>query len=122
MKKLPYVLTLLFAALLIVAGINHFINPGIYSAFIPDWMSLLWSNVFIGAVEVGLGAGLLFKKQRKLAALGVLILMILFLPLHVFDVFQLHPAIGSKILAMIRLPIQFLFIYWAWYIWQRSEH
>jgi len=122
MKKLPYVLTLLFAALLIVAGINHFINPGIYSAFIPDWMSLLWSNVFIGAVEVGLGAGLLFKKQRKLAALGVLILMILFLPLHVFDVFQLHPAIGSKTLALIRLPIQFLFIYWAWYIWQRSEH
>jgi uncharacterized membrane protein len=42
------------------------------------------------------------------------LLMIAFLPLHIVDVFKDNPAIGSTTLAYIRLPIQFILIYWAW--------
>jgi uncharacterized membrane protein len=115
------ILTLAFAAILILAGFNHFINPKIYSPFIPDWMPLILTNILTGIVELGLGIGLLFKKYRKQAAFGVFLLMIAFLPLHFFDVFKDHPAIGSKTVAMIRLPLQFVLIYWAWYILQQNK-
>ncbi|MEJ7560823.1 MAG: MauE/DoxX family redox-associated membrane protein [Pedobacter sp.] len=116
MKTFKRTLTILFAAILIIAGINHFINFRIYSPFIPDWMPLLLTNILVGIVEVILGAGLLFEKYRKPAATGVVMLMIMFLPLHFIDVFKSHPAIGSITLAIIRLPVQFVLIYWAWYI------
>jgi len=47
--------------------------------------------------------------------------MLLFLPLHFLDVFKEHPAIGSKTIALIRLPIQFLLIYCAWYIYKTKK-
>ena len=118
MNKVQLTFAFGFAAILILAGVNHFINPKMYSPFIPDWMPLLLTNIITGIVEVGLGAGLLFKKYRKNAALGVFILMLLFLPLHLVDVFKEHPAIGSKTLAIIRLPIQFFLIWCAWYIYK----
>ncbi|RZK76204.1 MAG: hypothetical protein EOO85_11960 [Pedobacter sp.] len=121
MKTFKLILTLVFAAILILAGFNHFINPKIYSPFIPDWMPLILTNILTGIVELGLGIGLLFKKYRKQAAFGVFLLMIAFLPLHFIDVFKDHPAIGSKTVAMIRLPLQFVLIYWAWYIFQQNK-
>ena len=108
MNKVQLTFAFGFAAILILAGVNHFINPKMYSPFIPDWMPLLLTNIITGIVEVGLGAGLLFKKYRKNAAFGVFILMLLFLPLHLVDVFKETPAIGSKTVAVIRVPIQFL--------------
>jgi len=120
-KTFKLILTLVFAAILILAGFNHFINPKIYSPFIPDWMPLILTNILTGIVELGLGIGLLFKKYRKQAAFGVFLLMIAFLPLHFIDVFKDHPAIGSKTVAMIRLPLQFVLIYWAWYIFQQNK-
>jgi len=121
MKRFQTILAFVFAAILIIAGINHFIRPNVYGPFIPDWMPLVLTNVFTGIVEIGLGISLLAQKYRRQAAMGIFILMILFLPLHLIDVFKDHPAIGSKTLAIIRLPLQFLLIYWAWYIF-RSEN
>jgi uncharacterized membrane protein len=118
MNKVQLTFAFGFAAILILAGVNHFINPQMYSPFIPDWMPLLLTNIFTGIIEVGLGAGLLLKKNRKIAAFGVFILMLLFLPLHLADVFKEHPAIGSKTVAIIRLPIQFLLIWCSWYIYK----
>ncbi len=118
MNKVQLTFAFGFAAILIIAGFNHFINPKMYSPFIPDWMPLLLTNIFIGVIEVALGIGLLLKKYQKTAAFGVLILMLLFLPLHFVDVFKEHPAIGSKTVAIIRLPIQFLLTWCAWYIYK----
>lgn len=121
MNKVQLTFAFGFAAILILAGINHFINPKMYSPFIPDWMPLSLTNIFIGIIEVSLGIGLLLKKHRMIAAFGVFILMLLFLPLHFADVFKEHPAIGSKTVAFIRLPIQFLLIWCAWYIYKPNN-
>jgi hypothetical protein len=47
--------------------------------------------------------------------------MILFLPLHVIDVFRGDPAVGSHQAALIRLPVQFVFIFWAWFCHRNSS-
>lgn len=106
--------TWVFALILIAAGINHAVNPGIYTAFIPWFLPLTATNYFTTVVEAGLGLGLLFKQTSKIAATGTLLLMIFFLPFHVVDAFRAQPAIGSKLIAWIRLPLQFVLIYWAW--------
>ena len=40
--------------------------------------------------------------------------MLLFLPIHISDVFSEAPAVGSHNAALIRLPVQFLLIFIAW--------
>ena len=57
---------------------------------------------------------LFFKKYETIGAWGILILMLLFLPIHIWDVFSDTPAIGSHNAALIRLPVQFLLIFIAW--------
>ena len=85
--------------------------------FVPTFLPLKLAIIYIsGAVEIILGAMLLLKKYAKLGALGIFILLILFLPIHIWDVFSETPAIGSKQAAFIRLPIQFLLIYIVWKI------
>nr|WP_068888762.1 hypothetical protein [Pedobacter panaciterrae] len=113
--------TWLYGILMIAAGINHFVRPYFYKTFIPDWLPLLPVNYISGAVEIALGVCLLIPGYRHDAALGLLILMVLFLPLHAVDVFKENPAIGSKLLAYIRLPLQFVLIWWAWIIFQGIE-
>jgi hypothetical protein len=44
--------------------------------------------------------------------------MLAFLPLHLMDVFKDAPAIGSHKAALVRLPLQFVFILWAWFIYR----
>ena len=114
------ILTYLFGSLMISAGINHFISPEIYNPFIPDFLPELAVNYISGLLEIILGVGVFFPVSRKTATLGILILMVLFLPLHTFDVFSENPAIGSHTAALIRLPIQFVLIFWAWYIWKSA--
>lgn len=108
--------TWLFGILMILAGINHFVKPHFYKAFIPAWLPLLPVNYITGAVEATLGICLLIPVSRHYGALGLLLLMIAFLPLHTLDIFKENPAIGSRLIAYIRLPLQFILIWWAWSI------
>jgi uncharacterized membrane protein len=107
-----------FAILMMVAGINHIIQPHFYKTFIPRWMPLLTVNYIVGFIEFAIGITLLFPALRPVSALALLILMIAFLPFHLMDVFKERPAIGSRALAYIRLPVQFLLIWWAWYLFR----
>ena len=121
MKKTRLVFTFLFALLLIAAGINHVVHPSVYASFIPGWLPLDATNYFTAIVEISLGAGLLLPGTRRLAAIGTILLMLFFLPFHTWDVFREHPAIGSRLFALIRLPLQFLLIYWAWFVVPRAR-
>lgn len=110
------ILAVIFAIILIVAGVNHFVNPAFYNPFIPDFLPKNAVNYVAGFLEFTLGIGLLLPRYRSISARGVFVLMIVFLPLHVMDVFIEHPAIGSKIASYIRLPLQFVLIYWAYFL------
>lgn len=121
MKNIKLILTLAFGAFMIFGGVMHFVNPAMYEAFIPEFLPEDLVNYGSGLLEIALGVGTFIPRFRRPAALGILWLMIAFLPLHVMDVFKESPAIGSHQAAMIRLPIQFVLIGWAWFISRRGE-
>ncbi|MFK7921605.1 MAG: MauE/DoxX family redox-associated membrane protein [Bacteroidia bacterium] len=116
MKIIKLIALILMALFMIYGGVNHFLNPAFYDAFMPDFFPKLLANYASGAVEILLGVGLFIPKFRSQAAWGILILMLIFLPLHVWDLFREQPAIGSQQAAMIRVPVQFLFIGWAYWL------
>ncbi|MBK8395091.1 MAG: hypothetical protein IPL26_07565 [Leptospiraceae bacterium] len=119
MKTLKLVLTFLFAAFIIYGGINHFLKPSMYLPFIPNFLPREFVNYASGILEILIGVGLLIPQYRFRSAQALLLLMIVFLPIHVWDVFRDDPAIGSHSAALIRLPVQFIFIGWAWFISKR---
>ena len=115
MKIIWKILQVLLALFLAYAGIQHFLKPAFYEPFVPAFMPAKTVIVYAsGVVELLLGILLLVPKYTKLAATGIIILMLVFLPIHVWDVFSETPAIGSHGAALIRLPVQFLFIAWAY--------
>lgn len=115
MKIFWSIIRLLFAAFMIYAGVQHLLKPDFYEPFVPSFLPFTTAIIYAsGIVEILLGALLLIPKYAKLGAMGLLLLMLIFLPIHIWDVFADSPAIGSQKAALIRLPVQFLFIGIAW--------
>ena len=107
MKVVWKVLQVLLAVFMIYAGIQHFIKPLFYTPFVPTFLPFEISIIYIsGLIEIILGVSLLIPKYAKLASTGILLLLLLFLPIHIWDVFSDTPAIGSHKAALIRLPVQ----------------
>jgi len=115
MKIVWKVLQVLLALFLIYAGVKHFLTPEFYEPFVPAFLPAKTVIVYLsGVVEIVLGVLLFVPKYTKKAATGVIVLMLIFLPVHIWDVFSDTPAIGSHTAAMIRVPFQFVFIAWAY--------
>lgn len=116
MQTTKLILTFLFGILMILGGVNHFLKPEMYAPFIPNFLAIEATNYLSGILEIVCGLGVFIPKFRGWATLGVLVMMLLFLPLHVWDIFNQKPAIGSHQAALLRLPLQFVLIAWAWFI------
>jgi len=106
----------LMAALYVLAGINHFINQGMYMAIMPPYLGWHMQLVFIsGIAELVLGLLLLPSYTRVFAAWGIIALLIAVFPANIQMLVAIKKA-GSNILwlAIARLPIQLLLIWWAY--------
>ena len=79
----------------------YFIKPKFFNHFIPKGLPKLTVNYIAGGIEFLLGIGLFFPSVSYLAAIGIFILLMLFLPIHIWDATKVRPAIGSKKLAYI---------------------
>ncbi len=117
MKIVWIVIRVIFALFMIFSGVQHLLKPDFYIPFVPSFLPFTTAIIyFSGIVEILLGIMLIIPKYLKQGALGILLLMLIFLPIHVWDVFSATPAIGSHQAALIRLAVQFLFIALAWKI------
>lgn len=115
MKIVWIVIRVIFALFMIFSGVQHLLKPDFYIPFVPSFLPFTTALIyFSGIVEILLGIMLIIPKYLKQGALGILLLMLIFLPIHVWDVFSATPAIGSHHAALIRLAVQFLFIALAW--------
>ena len=115
MKKIWLILKVVLAIFLIFGGVQHFISPNNYIPFVPSFLPFTLAIIYLsGLFEILFGLALFFKKLETIGAWGILILMLLFLPIHIWDVFSNTPAIGSHNAALIRLLIQFVLIFIAW--------
>tara|TARA_R110000796_G_scaffold37799_6_gene95586 strand:- start:78 stop:464 length:387 start_codon:yes stop_codon:yes gene_type:complete len=120
MKKLFWnIIKIILALFMIYGGVQHFMKPDFYIPFVPSFLPYTLVIIYIsGLIEIVLGIALLLnKKYAKSGAFGMLFLMILFLPIHIWDVFSVTPAIGSHDAALIRLPMQFVLIALAWKVY-----
>ena len=113
-------LRILFGILFCFAGIMHLIRPNFFKNFIPNFLPKLAVNYIFGVLEFILGLCLFFDSTIKNAAVGVFILLLIFLPIHIWDATKVKPAIGSKKVAFIRIPLQFLLMYCAYIIYINS--
>jgi uncharacterized membrane protein len=116
MKNIKYILTIFFGVFMILGGIVHFVKPEMYLPFIPEFLPATLVIYASGAAEILIGICVFIPRFRSLGTLGILVLMVAFLPLHIADVFKEHPAIGTHQMALVRLPLQFVLIAWAWFI------
>ena len=115
MNKFWLIIKVVLAIFLIFGGVIHFISPNNYIPFVPSFLPFTLAIVYVsGLFEILFGLALFFKKLEIIGAWGILILMLLFLPIHIWDVFSETPAIGSQNAALVRLPIQFLLIGISW--------
>jgi uncharacterized membrane protein len=120
MELFVTILTFVFAGFFAFAGIMHIIKPQFFKHFIPKPLPKNLVNYVVGILELAVGVGLLFSQFVKESAMGIMILLVLFLPIHIWDVVRERPAIGSKKLAIIRVPIQFVLFYFAYLIYSHS--
>jgi len=118
MKRLKALLKYLMAALFVVAGAAHFIKPGVYLEIMPPYVPYPLAMILIsGTAEVLLGLLLVFRKTQRLAAWGLVALLVAVFPANLH--MALHPELFPDIPTWslyARLPLQAVFILWAyWY-------
>ena len=117
MKRLTIIIMSLFY---MGAGVSHFLNPDWFMLIMPP--SLPWHLELVylsGFVEIVLGALLLWKKTRRMAAWGIILLLIAVYPANIYLAFNEAPqqalGVSAFMASWVRLPLQFLFIglaYW----------
>ena len=99
-------------------GIDHFINPDFYLSIMPPAFPLHAEAVYIsGFFEILGGICVLIPSLRKLAGWGLIALLISVYPANIYMAInpEAFPEISIGLL-YFRLPLQFLFIYWAYSI------
>ncbi len=123
-KTIINILRYLLAIFMMYAGVQHFVKPDFYTAFVPSFLPFTKFFILIsGLVEILLGVMLVLKgKFAQYGALGIFLLMLVFLPIHIKDVFVENPSIGTHKMALIRLPFQFVFLAWSWVVYQSLKN
>ncbi len=106
----------LMAFLYILAGLNHFRSPRLYLKIIPSYLpnpKLL--NFLSGILEIILGVLLCIPSYSKYAVWGLITLLVVFLPIHIYMLTNEKAAMGlPKWVLVLRIPFQFILIYWAY--------
>jgi len=113
----------LMALLYIAAGINHFIHPEFYLAIMPPWIG--WHELLVqisGACEIILGILLIPTTTRRIAAWGIILLLIAVFPANIqMTLNYFHEHRSYRWLTILRLPLQILLVIWAWRYTKRNS-
>lgn len=106
----------LIGIIFVLAGMNHFWKPNIYERIIPPYLPSPGSLVIIsGIVEMILGFMIMNKNSQQEAAWGIIILLVLFIPVHIYMLQNEKAALKlPKWVLILRLPLQLALIYWAY--------
>ena len=105
----------LMAAIYVLAGLNHFRNPDFYLKMMPPYLPTpLFLVQLSGVIEIVLGLLLLFQKTQRLAAFGIILLLIAIFPANFYMYQQGGAYFGVSDTALFfRLPLQIFLIAWA---------
>jgi uncharacterized membrane protein len=116
MSRAKLISKFVLAIFMIGAGTMHFVNPAFFLKAMPPYLPLHEELVLVsGVCEILLGVLLLVPKTSRLAAWGIVALLIAVFPanLYVFQHQEILPA--PPIVHLLRLPLQGVFILWAFW-------
>jgi uncharacterized membrane protein len=107
----------------VLAGIAHFVRTDAYMPMMPPYLPAHRELILLsGVAEVVLGLAVLVPQTRRLAAWGIILLLIAIFPanLHIamHDVPLFGATQGAGIWNWVRLPFQGVLIAWAWWYTQ----
>ena len=122
MSKIRTVSKYLAALFMVGAGTLHFINPDFYLKIVPPYMPLHLELVYLsGFCEIALGLLLLVPRFSRFAAWGIIALLIAVFPANIY-VYQHQDVLHAPpILHLMRLPLQGVFILWAYWHTRRER-
>lgn len=108
----------------VVAGVMHFVAPKVYAQIVPPSLPRPLELVYLsGVAEIALGVGVLFRRTRRVAAWGIVALLVAVFPANVH--MATHDVVidgapegirdPSDVALWARLPLQAVLILWAWW-------
>ena len=102
--------------LYVVAGLGHFVATRLYERIMPDYLPAHRELVLLsGAAEIAGGLGVLFPATRRVAAWGLVLLLIAIFPANLWMLQHPERYPGVPLWALwLRLPLQLPLIAWAW--------
>lgn len=107
------------AGMYIFAGIMHFVKPKAYMRIMPRYLPNHKQLVYIsGLAEIVLGIALCSPALKQYSIYGIITLLTLFLLVHFYMLSSEKAAAGiPKWILVLRIPLQFGLMYWAyWYL------
>lgn len=105
------------AVMYIFAGLMHFIKPKAYIKIMPHYFKHKAFLVYAsGLAEMICGAALFYRPLQNYAIYGIVLMLLAFLTVHINMLKGKKEGLGiPKIILILRLPLQFLLIWWAIY-------
>lgn len=107
------------AFMYVFAGIMHFIKPKVYLRIMPRYLPNHKLLVLLsGIAEIALGIGLCIPTLKNASIHGIIAMLTVFLLVHFYMLSEEKASAGiPKWILLLRIPLQIVLIYWAyWYL------
>jgi uncharacterized membrane protein len=117
MRYVKGFLRLLLAVLFILAGVNHFRDPGFYTNIMPDYIPFHGAMVAIsGVTEIVAGVLLLIPGLAWLGAWCIVAMLVVFCTVHVHMIVHADQYASVPLwLLWFRMGLQGVLILWAYW-------
>ena len=103
---------------MLLLGINHFVMPDAYESIIPDYIPAPREMVYIsGVAEIAAALMTMHPRTRRAGGFFLIAVLVAIFPANVHmalnpEDYPNLPAVGLY----ARLPLQALFLYWAYLV------
>ncbi|MFD0991326.1 MauE/DoxX family redox-associated membrane protein [Mariniflexile jejuense] len=104
------------ALLYVVAGFMHFIKPKMYLRIMPKYLPNHKFLVLLSGIsEIILGLGICLPLTKKPTIYLIIAMLLVFLTVHIYMLTNKKASAGlPKWLLVLRIPMQFALMYWAY--------
>jgi uncharacterized membrane protein len=112
----------MFATLFVIAGVGHLVATDAFAQIVPPYLPFHGLLVVVsGLIEIALGILLIIPTSTRLAAWGLIALLVAVFPANVYlfrhqELLPLPPFIHG-----LRLPFQGVLILWAYAYTRRPD-
>ena len=110
---------------LLVTASSHFLAPETLVAMMPPFLPAPMPLVYIsGVAEAVIALGLMVYRTRRPAALAAIALLVAVFPANIYAAVSGAPIPNypeSPLYRWLRLPMQFLLIAWACWVFRRAD-